>query len=142
VPPIPPDKILQVDSDNTVEGSYAIMKTVLRDLPTSARIAVICFNDDAAVGVLHAAQDTGYAENLMLVGQGADRRLRAEMRKRPTPVVGATAYRPEDYGKYLLRLALDILAGKQVAPAVYMEHYFISPENVNLYYPPEAESLG
>jgi ribose transport system substrate-binding protein len=142
VPPIPPDKILQVDSDNTVEGSYAIMKTVLRDLPASARIAVICFNDDAAVGVLHAAQDTGYAENLMLVGQGADRRLRAEMRKRPTPVVGATAYRPEDYGKYLLRLALDILAGKQVAPAVYMEHYFISPENVNLYYPPEAENLG
>lgn len=140
--PLPPDKILQVDSDNTVEGSYGIMKVVFRDLPASARIAVICFNDDAAVGVLHAAQDTGCAENLMLVGQGADRRLRAEMRKLPSSVVGATAYRPEDYGKYLLRLALDILAGKQVAPAVYMEHYFISPENVDHYYPPEAENLA
>jgi ribose transport system substrate-binding protein len=136
---IPQHKILQVDSDNTVEGSYEIMKNVFHTISPSARIAVICFNDDAAVGVLHAAEDTGYAENLLLVGQGADRRLRAEMRKRPASVVGATAYRPEDYGKYLINLALDILAGKQIAPAVYMEHFFVSPQNVDRYYPPETE---
>jgi ribose transport system substrate-binding protein len=61
------------------------------------------------------------------------------MRKRPASVVGATAYRPEDYGKYLINLALDILAGKQIAPAVYMEHFFVSPQNVDRYYPPETE---
>jgi ribose transport system substrate-binding protein len=136
---IPQNKILQVDSDNTVEGSYEIMKNVFHTISPGARIAVICFNDDAAVGVLHAAEDAGYAENLLLVGQGADRRLRAEMRQRPASVVGATAYRPEDYGKYLIKLALDILAGKQIAPAVYMEHFFVSPQNVDRYYPPETE---
>ena len=60
----------------------------------------------------------------------------------PSPVVGATAYRAEDYGTYLIRLALDMLAGKPVTPAVYMEHYFVSPANVDDYYPPEAETLN
>jgi ribose transport system substrate-binding protein len=138
--PIAPEKIRRVDSDNTIEGSYAIMREVFRELPASARIAVICFNDDAAVGTLHAAQDCECAHNLLLVGQGADRRLRAEMRTNESVVVGATAFRPEDYGRYVIRLALDILAGKQVPPAVYMEHYFVSPQNVDSYYPPEAEN--
>jgi ribose transport system substrate-binding protein len=140
VSPIEPEKILRVDSDNTIEGSYEIMRKIFRDLPSSARIGVACFNDDATVGTLHAAQDTECDQNLLLVGQGADRRLRAEMRKKSSVVVGATAFRPEDYGKYVIQLALDILAGKQVPPAVYMEHYFVSPQNVDFYYPPEAEN--
>jgi ribose transport system substrate-binding protein len=137
--PLSPDKILRVDSDNTFEGSYEVMRKVFRSLPPSVRVAVICFNDDAAVGTLHAAQDTECDQNMLLVGQGADRRLRAEMRKPSPPVVGATAFRPEDYGQYLVRLALDILQEKRVAPAVYMEHYFVSPHNVDSHYPPELE---
>ena len=142
VPPISPDKILRVDSDNTISGSYEHIKQGFMTLPPSARIAVICFNDDAAVGVLQAAQNSGNAENLLLVGQGADRRLRAEMRLQATPVVGATAFRPEEYGAHLVQLALDLLAGKQVPPAVFMEHYFVSPANVDDYYPPEKENLA
>ena len=132
---IPADKILQVDSDNTSGGSYEIMKALFATLDLSARIAVVCFNDDAAVGTLYAAQETGHAGNLLLVGQGADRRLRDEMRNLSSPVVGSTAYRPEDYGSYLIQLGLDILSGKQVAPAVYMEHFFVNAENVDRYYP-------
>lgn len=137
--PIPPEKILRVDSDNTFEGSYEIMRKVFRELSPAARIAVICFNDDAAAGTLHAARDTEHDQNLLLVGQGADRRLRAEMRNPSTPVVGTTAFRPEDYGRYLITLALDILSEKRVPPAVYMEHYFVNPQNVDSYYPPELE---
>jgi ribose transport system substrate-binding protein len=76
----------------------------------------------------------------MLVGQGADRLLRAEMRLAARPVLGATAFRPEEYGEHLIRLALDILSGKQVPPAVFMEHFFISPQNVDHYYPPDKET--
>lgn len=137
---IPPEKILQVDSDNTSEGSYEIMKTTFASLDPAAHIATICFNDDAAVGTLYAAQDTAHLDNLLLVGQGADRRLRSEMRKSSSPVVGATAYRPEDYGPYLIQLTLDILSGKQVAPAVYMEHFFVNSQNVDEYYPSETEA--
>lgn len=129
------DKMIRVNCDNTTEGTYESMAKVLHSLPKSARIAAGCFNDDAAVGVLYASQDLGYDQNLMLVGQGADRRMRTELRKSQTPIVGATAFRPEDYGEFLIKLALDILDGKQVSPAVYMEHFFVSPQNVNEYYP-------
>jgi ribose transport system substrate-binding protein len=142
VSPIPPEKIVRAESDNTVEGNYELLKRIFRGLPVSARIAVICFNDDAAVGTLHAAQDTGHTDSLLLVGQGADRRLRAEMRMQPSLVVGTTAYRPEDYGEHLIRLALDILAGKPVPPALYQEHFFVSPDNVEHYYPLASENLA
>ena len=137
--PIPPEKICHVDSDNTVEGSYEILKNVFREFSPTARIAVVCFNDDAAIGTLYAARQTGYDRHLLLAGQGADRRLQGEICKVGSPVVGATAYRPEDYGSYLIKLALDILEGKQVPPASYMEHFFVSPANVEQYYPLEAE---
>lgn len=135
IPSIPEQHFLRVDSDNTSEGSYEVMRSVLAKLDPSSSVAVICFNDDAAVGALYAAKDTGILQNVLLVGQGADRRLRAEMRKKDSPVVGATAYRPEEYGSYLIQLALDILSGKQVPPAVYMQHTFINATNVDEYYP-------
>ncbi len=139
---IPPEKIWRVDSDNTAEGSYESMRKVFREIPDTARIAVICFNDDAAVGTLHAAHDAERDRHLLIVGQGADRRLRAEMRKPNSPIVGATAYRAEDYGQFLIKLALDILTDRRVPPAVYMEHFFVSPHNVDSYYPLELETQG
>lgn len=139
IAPIAQDKIVRIDSDNTIEGTYEIMRQVLIHLPVTARIAVICFNDDAAVGALRAAHMIEHEGNFLLVGQGADRRLRTEMRKKGSAVIGATAFRPEDYGPSLIQLALDILSERRVPPAVYMDHTFIRPENVDSYYPPDAE---
>jgi ribose transport system substrate-binding protein len=139
LPQISEDKIIHVDCDNTSEGTYTVMKAVFERLKPRENVAVISFNDDAAIGTVYAAQDTGRSDKLLLVGQGADRRLRAEMRKAVSPVIGASAYRPEAYGKFLIQLALDILAGKQVSPAIYMEHFFVNPENVNHYYSSESQ---
>jgi ribose transport system substrate-binding protein len=139
IPSIPYEKIIRVDSDNTMEGSYRKMQDVFDQLPTEKRIAIICFNDDAAVGAYYAALDSGHAANLLLVGQGADRRLRTEMRKGHPCIVGSTAFRPDDYGKYLTKLAIAILEGESVPPAVYMEHFFVSPELVDKYYPRDSD---
>lgn len=136
---IPEDKIMRVDSDNTMEGSYHKMQDMFAVLQKQKRIAMICFNDDAAMGAYFAAVDSGHDANLLLVGQGADRRLRAEMRKRHPAIVGSTAFRPEDYGKFLTNLALSILQGKSVPPAVYMEHFFVSPDTVDEYYPQDQD---
>lgn len=129
------EKVVTVDSDNTSEGSFQVMKSVFEDLASDVRLGIICFNDDAAIGTLYAARETNFREQILLVGQGADRRLRAEMRQANAPIVGATAYRPEGYGEYLIKIALDILDGKQVAPAIYMKHDFITSDNVDDFYP-------
>ncbi|GIK65301.1 MAG: hypothetical protein BroJett018_30950 [Chloroflexota bacterium] len=136
---IPPEKIIWVDSDNTSEGLYPSMEKTLNDLPPHSRCAVICFNDDAAIGTLRVASDIGCEENLLIVGQGADRRIRAEMRKEQSSIVGSTAFRPEDYGPALTRLALDILEGIEAPLATYTEHFFVSPANVDEYYPEALE---
>ena len=41
---------------------------------------------------------------------------------------------PERYGEKLVELAKDILDGKPVPPAVYMEHVFIDASNIDEYY--------
>ncbi len=136
---IPPEKIIWVDSDNTSEGLYPSMEKTLSALPPNSRCAVICFNDDAAIGTLRVASDIGCEENLLIVGQGADRRIRAEMRKDQPSIVGSTAFRPEDYGPSLTRLALDILEGDEAPLATYTEHFFVSPANVDECYPEALE---
>ena len=134
IPNITNEQIISVDFDNTSKHGFEVMQSMLAEIDDNAHIAIICFNDDAAIGALDAARQVDFTDNLLLVSQGADRRLRTEMRKPGSPIVGATAYRPEDYGSYLIQLALDILSGKQVSPAVYMEHYFIKPQNVDEFY--------
>jgi ribose transport system substrate-binding protein len=137
----PDEQVIAVDFDNTVDNAYAVVMDVLANIPTGERIAMICFNDDAAVGALAAARDTDHFENLRLVGQGADRRLRTEMRRGTPALVGATAFSPEAYGERLVKLAVDILEGKQVPPAVYMKHFFVNSANVDTHYPADHDEV-
>jgi ABC-type sugar transport system substrate-binding protein len=41
---------------------------------------------------------------------------------------------PEKYGEKLIELALKILHGESVPPAVYMSHVFVSEDNIDHYY--------
>jgi ribose transport system substrate-binding protein len=132
---IPPHRILLLNSGNTSSVSQAEMERALQTLPDLHRIAVICFNDDAAMGVLRAAQALDREDDLAIVGQGADRLIRDELRRPGARIIGSTAFMPERYGEKLTDLALRILRGESTPPAVFMEHVFIDAENVDVYYP-------
>jgi ribose transport system substrate-binding protein len=54
------------------------------------------------------------------------------------PEIGSVAYFPERYGFGVIRLALDILAGKPTPPAVFIKHQLITPENVDHVYSNDA----
>ena len=58
-----------------------------------------------------------------------------EIRQPESRIIGSTAYMPERYGKQLLELAIKILKGEPVPPAVYTDHVFLDAENIDLYYP-------
>jgi ribose transport system substrate-binding protein len=111
------------------------MERALHALPELHHIAVICFNDDAAIGALRAAQKLQREQDLAIVGQGADRLIRDELRRQGARIVGSTAFMPERYGEKLTDLALRILRGESAPPAVFMDHVFISADNVDIYYP-------
>jgi len=72
------------------------------------------------------------------VGQNAEPDARTELRTERTPLVASVGYFPERYGDALIRLALDILGGKVVPPAVFIKHHVITRENVDHYYPNDA----
>ena len=124
-----------LNSGNTSEVSVEAVHDFLDARPDAQRIAVICFNDDAAMGALQAARRLKREDALVIVGQGADRRIRDEIRRPESCVVGSTAFMPERYGEKLTDLAIRILHGEQVPPAVYMDHVFIDRDNIDIYYP-------
>lgn len=126
------ERILYRDSGNTALISETVMLQLLQELPNEHRFAVISFNDDAAIGALEAAKREHRAADVLIVGQGADRRLREELRRGNSRIIGSTAFHPELYGERLVKLALAILQGEHVPPAVYIEHTFINAANVDL----------
>ncbi|HMD89826.1 MAG TPA: substrate-binding domain-containing protein [Anaerolineaceae bacterium] len=131
---VPAENRLVLNSHNTLEVSQAQMQASLRRLPNEHRLVVMCFNDDVALGALEAARSLGREQDLVIVGQGAERLVRLEMSRLGSRIIGSTAYLPEKYGEKLIALALKILRGESTPPAVYMEHTFITAE-------PEAENV-
>lgn len=132
---IPADHIHHLDCGNTSAISETAVTGLLAAIPGSRRIAIISFNDEAAFGALQAARKAGRESDVVIVGQGADRLTHAEIRDKNSRLIGSTAYMPERYGENLIKLALNILHGEPVPPAVYMSHVFIHADNINEYYP-------
>ena len=135
--PLPEDTILHVDCGNTAGTTEARLRALFPDraLSEAHRIAVISINDDAAIGAIAAARGMGRAGDVIVVGQGADRRAREEMLRPDSRLVGSTSYEPERYGERLIPLALSILRREPVPPAVYVEHYFLTAQNLGEFYP-------
>jgi ribose transport system substrate-binding protein len=132
---VPPEKLILLDSGNLMEVSQAAMEEALLCFPGERRLVILCFNDDAAIGALQAAHELNRTSDCVIIGQGADRRVRQELRRPGSRIIGSTAYWPERYGKELLDVAMRILSGEPVPPAVYIEHVFIDAENIAEYYP-------
>ncbi len=128
-------KIIHLDCGNTSEVSRMAILQTLKSLPHARKLAIISFNDDAAWGAVQATRQLGREKDVAIVGQGADRLLRKELRRPDTPVIGSTAYWPEKYGEQVIPVALKILKGQVVPPAVYNQHIFINKQNINQYYP-------
>lgn len=129
------EKIITLDSGNTRAISQANMLAALQKLPTARRIAVISFNDEAAAGALHGVRVLDREDDVVIVGQGCDRLIRPKIRRPDSRLIGSTAYMPERYGARLLVIATDILQGKSVPPALYVEHVFVTHDNIDKYYP-------
>ncbi len=138
VGPLSEAKIVRVDCGNTAETTAARLRPLLLgpELAGLHRIAMISINDDAATGAIAAARAVGRAGDIIVVGQGADRRAREELLRADSRLVGSTSYMPERYGEQLVPLALSILRREPVPPAVYVEHHFITAENLAEFYPP------
>ena len=130
-------KVTYLDGDGNLGPSFEAVRGHLR-ASHSRRILVGGVNDPSALGALRAFQEAGRTDCCAIMGQNASPEGRAELREPKTRLVGSVAYFPERYGDELIRLSLDILNQRQVAPAVFVEHKLITPKTVDHYYPNDA----
>jgi ribose transport system substrate-binding protein len=99
------------------------------------RVLVSVTGDQTALGALRAFEEAGRLSCCAVVGQSGCFEARNEMRRRDTRLLGSVAFFPESYGRGLIALALKILGGQPVPPAVFTKHLVLTPENVNHHYP-------
>jgi ribose transport system substrate-binding protein len=125
---------VSLDGDGQFKTSLDRVRKHLRE-SKARHVLVGAANDPSALGAVRAFQEAGRASTCAIVGQNAEPDARVELREPRSPLVGSVAYFPEKYGDGLLRLALDILAGRPVPPAVFVRHQLITPENVDHFYP-------
>jgi ribose transport system substrate-binding protein len=133
--PIADDMIFRLDSKNTQEEAFRVVSDTLPAIAEDARIVAVTINDGTALGTIAAVEAAGRGDNLMVVGQNADPSGQEEMIKENSRYLGATGYFPENYGAQLLPRVIDVLECRPVPPSIYVEHVFISAENVCDYYP-------
>ncbi len=128
-------KVKHLDSKNTLEEAHRLVKDAMNTLPDARRIAVVCINDDTALGAIGAAEAAGRKKDIAVVAVDGSDRGREEIRKSDTPMVGTTASFPEKYGDKLIPLIVKMMKGESVPPAVYTDHVFLTRDNVAQHYP-------
>lgn len=127
-------KVTLLEGDGNIGPSFEAVRWHLR-ASRSRKILVGAVNDPNALGALRAFQEAGRAEHCAVMGQNASPEARAELREEGTRLIGSVGYFPERYGEDLIRLSLDILNQRRVAPAVFVQHKLVTPQNVDHYYP-------
>ena len=123
-------------TDATVEAK-SLTTDFLTAHPDSKHIAMFCVNDQAAMGMEAGVETSDRLDDCIVCGQGCDapgiENLRREDR---SAWIGSTGYFPETYGDYIFGKIIDpILAGEQPEHNVYLEHVFITKDNIDQYYP-------
>jgi ribose transport system substrate-binding protein len=102
------------------------------------RVLIGAVNDSTALAALQAFREAGLEGSCAIAGQDGSLAAREEMRRSSSRLVCSVAYFPETYGERIIRLALDILKHRPVAPAVFVQHELLTPQNVNKVYPNDA----
>jgi ribose transport system substrate-binding protein len=132
-----PCRTISIDGDGQFQTSLERVRKHLRE-SKAKRVLVGAANDPSALGALRAFEEAGRADSCAIAGQNAEPEARAELRSAHTRLIASVGYFPEKYGDGLLRLAFDLLAKKPVAPAVFINHQIITPDNVDHFYPNDA----
>lgn len=125
--------LARLDAKGGFERNLDVLRKFLRRTVPRRRL-VRAVNDVAALAAVAAFEEVGAGQLCAIMGQNGIREARRELRRPGTRLVGTVAYFPERYGDDLLPLALTILQGRQVPPAVFVKHQLLTPKNVNLLY--------
>lgn len=131
-------QVVRFDSKNTLEESRTQMSNLIQTVPEGTKFMGAAINDGSTIGMQAAIQTAGRTEDALLVSQNADRTFREEVCQNPDSIIlGSTAYFPERYGDKLIPTILMLLQAQAVPPSVFVDHVFLTLDNIREFYPDE-----
>lgn len=132
------EDVIHLDGKETQDTARQVACDALQGIPDAEYVIVTAVNDEMALGGLAAVETCGSAanqKNYIAVGQSADEAAQAAMREEGSHFAGSTAYFPERYGDYIVPALIRLMNGEELPSEIFMEHVFISLENLDEYYP-------
>jgi ABC-type sugar transport system substrate-binding protein len=108
------DNVLYLDSGSQADIIGARMTEVLDRWQDSHHIAVICINDNVAMGVLQAARKLDREADLAVVGFDGTSIAQGEFEREGSRMIASPSFRADRYGEGLIDLSLRLLAGEKV----------------------------
>ena len=131
--PDPTGIVTRIDGGGTTDGAFPKVLDTFTANP-GKRIAVVSLNDDMGLAALAAARELGIEDMVAYASQGADATIHDEIRTNPQ-YIGSTGYFPETYGNYVIPAILAMIAGDPVPDPLYVQHQFVSKDNIDQFYP-------
>ena len=72
MPGFPQERIIRIDTKNTLQYSFQQMGNALGRIPQGTPILITAINDQSVSGMLRAVQQKGRGDDALVVGKGAD----------------------------------------------------------------------
>jgi ribose transport system substrate-binding protein len=120
--------VIHRNSKGDESGGYAATQRVLRSLGRRERLLIAAANDSSARGAIRAVREKQREKCTAILAQGwgPDPALDEELHAEGTPLIGAVAYFPENYGTAILPVILRYLNGQRVPPSVHTAHALVT----------------
>ncbi len=122
--------VAREDTGGEFERALDASKRILKDNPDI--VAIMCGNDQLAVGATTAANVAGLDE-ILIYGVDGSPDIKKELKKAETQVAGTAAQSPINIGKAAAEAAIHILKGEAYEREVYKEVFMIDKDNVDMY---------
>jgi ribose transport system substrate-binding protein len=135
LPSLTDAQIIQFEGGANVDAAAEAVATTLTANPNAENILIGMLGDSSAIAASNVAEDANRADQVLTAGQGGDDVALEALKGPATSFVGTSDYRPTKYGDDLIPLACDLLAGEQIPPEVFVEHVFLTRDNVTEFYP-------
>jgi ribose transport system substrate-binding protein len=129
--------VIHCDTHGGLEDSELASIQALRNIPWNRRVLFVGINFNSALGSLAAADTLDRQANTAVIAQNASARIRRELARHNRMLIGAVDFFPQHYGAKIIPLALSILQGRPVPPAVYIDHLLLTPQNISQVYAEE-----
>lgn len=128
----------KLSGQNTTDGAMATMEDLLNRFPGEID-AVLCHNDDTAIGAMQACEQAG-VEGVKIIG--FDGNVSAVELVLQGKLEGSVAQQPYMMGYTAVEAALKAARGEEVEPIIYVDAKLVTIENGQEYLDSLSEMLG